>query len=443
MSANISRESYLEKLIASDGDGMIKIVTGLRRCGKSYLLFNLFRKHLKESGVRDDHVVEIALDQMAHERLRDPLLLAEHIREKIRGRGKFYVLIDEIQMCRRVLRDGIDLSCIAPEDRDSAYVSFYDVLNEFQGSDKVEVYVTGSNSKTLSSDIATNFRGRGEVIQVHPLSFKELLRFKGGDERRLFREYMVFGGMPAAVLKDGEIAKKEYLESLFREVYLRDLKERYKIGDDSVLDKVNTMVSSSIGSLTNPSKLAKAIFTNMQTKTSVATVKRYLDMLEDAFLIRKADRYDVKGKRYLEYPSKYYVEDTGIRNALLAFRQLEQTHLMENVVFNELVRRGFAVDVGVVYEDVRKGGTHQLKQREIDFVVNSPQGKVYIQSALNVDDDDKHEREIVPFRLQHDFFARLVVTGGDQPLFTDATGISHVGIIPFLLDEAMLAQIMK
>ena len=439
---NINRDNYLNQLIRGRNNGLVKIITGIRRSGKSFLVFNLFKSFLLQEGIDKEHIVEIQLDQIRNEALRNPYRLADYIRVRIIDDKQYFILIDEIQMCGKILRDGIELSKIASEDRDTAFITFYDVLNEFRSYPNVDLYVTGSNSKSLSSDIATTFRDRGDPIQIHPLSFGELSAFRKDKSMSMLREYMTNGGMPLAVLKQTEEEKKKYLIALFANVFIKDIIERHKLRDALVINKLTDLLCSSIGSLTNPGKLVRTLNSTMNVSSTVNTLQNYLDYLVDSFLFKKAERYDIKGRHYLDFPSKYYAEDVGLRNARLNFRQIEWSHLMENVIYNELIRRGCTVDVGVVMQETRQNGVHQQKQNEIDFVVNSQKGKIYIQSAFGID-DEKHRQEIMPLKMTNDFFSRMVVTGSDEPLWTDEDGVSYVGVIPFLLNDSILHGMMK
>ena len=439
---DIRRDIYLNRLIARRHNGFVKIITGIRRCGKSYLLFRLFRRYLLDAGVTTRQIIELALDNESSKRYRDPIVLAEWLRERIGGAGKGwkYVFIDEIQMSRKVLPAGVDLSRIAPEDRESAYVTFYDVLNEIVKIPQVDVYVTGSNSKMLSSDIATNFRDRGDEVRIHPLTFDEYYSAVGGDKSDAWADYLVWGGMPGLIEKKSPEQKKGYLEQLFRKVYLKDIVERHRLKGDAILSQVLDFTLSAVGSLTNPTKLASSLSSLSGVMASSHTVRCHLDFLQDAFLINKVQRYDVKGKRYLEYPAKYYAEDVGLRNARINFRQTELGHLMENVIYNELVARGYSVDVGMVEAVSVSGGKREKRQYEIDFVLNLPRGKVYLQSALNIDTEEKLKQETASLRRSGDFFRKIVIVGGSQRLSTDEDGISYVGVIPFLLDVTVLGE---
>lgn len=430
------REQYLAKLIEAKGNGFVKVVTGIRRCGKSYLLFNIFKEHLRSSGVNAAHIVEIALDSDEFEELRDPRKLSSYVRAKVkRLKGPCYVLIDEIQMCEPVK------SVVEGSD---TLITFYDVLNGLMKLPGVDLYVTGSNSKMLSDDVATNFRDRGEIIRLHPLMFSEYFKASGLSEYQAWNKYLVYGGMPEATLKTSDAARRDYLSGLFNTVYFKDIVEHNNLKDDHVLGLLTDVLLSSTGSLTNPTRIANTLSTEQGVRPDVHTVQQYLKFLSEAYLFSKVERYDVKGRRYLQYPSKWYSEDVGLRNARLNYRQTERTHLMENVIYNELVARGCSVDVGVVEAKVAgANGKREMRQYEIDFVVNTGFEKLYIQSALEIPDDGKLSQETFSLRKTRDSFRKLVVVGGDQPLYTDNNGISFVGIIPFLLDKSILSATMS
>lgn len=436
--AVIKRDAYLKRLWDARGNGRVKIVTGIRRCGKSFLLSNLFKGLLLSEGVSADHIIEVALDRKEHESLRNPDALYEHVLGRVIGKGRHYIFIDEIQLSYRVLKSGIDLATIAPEDRDLAYTTFYDVLNDLSSRENLDVYVTGSNSKMLSSDIVTNFRDRGTEIRLSPLSFREFHDFKSGDKSDDWSEYIVYGGMPLAVLEPERAEREGYLRGLFEKVYKADIVERFAIENEYVLEALVNALASAVGSLTNPTKLARALNSAAHAGTTDATVKKYLDALEDSFLFSKAQRWDVKGKRYFSYPMKYYATDVGLRNARLNFRQVEETHLMENVIYNDLMMRGYSVDVGAVRFAQTRDGRKNDAMHEIDFVVNRGADKLYIQSALSVDDPVKRAAEVAPLLKSGDFFRKVVVTGGTARPHADESGITYVGVIPFLLDEAII-----
>ena len=438
----IARERYIKRLIARKHDGFVKVITGLRRCGKSYLLFNLFRAHLLGDGVDERHIVGIDLDDKENDALRNPHRLFDFIVERLPNDGKWtYVFIDEIQMCRKVLAEGVKLKEVAPEDREDAYVTFYDILNSLRKKPNVDVYVTGSNSKLLSKDVATNFRDRGIEIKLHPLSFAEYFSVSGlADKSEALQNYMTWGGMPLAVLEPDDASRAAYLKRLFSTVYLKDIKERNRLQNLEICERVLDELSSVVGSLTNPHKLVKTLGSQGGLKTTERTLKKHLDYFEDAFLFSKAQRYDVRGKRYLEYPQKYYAEDVGLRNARLNFRETEAAHLMENVIYNELVARGYNVDVGVVEVQRRdKGGKMALRHYEIDFIVNLGLRKIYIQSAYDMVEPGKAEQEKMSLKLSGDFFQKIIVEKGYRKLMQDGDGVWRVGVIPFLLDEDLLS----
>ena len=440
----IPRELYVEKLLARRMNGFVKVITGIRRCGKSYLLGTLFRDRLVAEGVAADHIVTVDLDDKKDIALRDPLKLDDYVRGKVcRGRKPYYVFIDEIQRSIKVPVPGVDLKSVAVEDRDDAFVTFYDVLNGWHNLDNVDVYVTGSNSKTLSSDIATNFRDRGQPIRVWPLSFAEWLPFSGlTDKMEAFHRYLTWGGMPVAVLTDDLDERSDYLKGLFDEVYLRDIRERHNIKDDLVLANLIDVLSSDIGSLTNPHKIGDTMNSLWKIRPSDHTLKSYIEYLEDAFLFGHARRFEVKGRRYLDSPVKYYATDLGLRNARLNFRDTDLSHPMENAIYNELLRRGCNVDVGVVPISARDAnGRQSIRQHEIDFVVNRGRDKIYIQSALQMDDAAKERQETLSLRKTKDFFKKVVITDGYGEPRADGDGIIRMGVIPFMLDETILKRL--
>jgi predicted AAA+ superfamily ATPase len=440
----IPRELYVEKLLARRMNGFVKVITGIRRCGKSYLLGTLFRDRLVAEGVAADHIVTVDLDDKKDIALRDPLKLDDYVRGKVRrGRKPYYVFIDEIQRSIKVPVPGVDLKSVAAEDQDDAFVTFYDVLNGWHNLDNVDVYVTGSNSKTLSSDIATNFRDRGQPIRVWPLSFAEWLPFSGlTDKMEAFHRYLTWGGMPVAVLTDDLDERSDYLKGLFDEVYLRDIRERHNIKDDLVLANLIDVLSSDIGSLTNPHKIGDTMNSLWKIRPSDHTLKSYIEYLEDAFLFGHARRFEVKGRRYLDSPVKYYATDLGLRNARLNFRDTDLSHPMENAIYNELLRRGCNVDVGVVPISARDAnGRQSIRQHEIDFVVNRGRDKIYIQSALQMDDAAKERQETLSLRKTKDFFKKVVITDGYGEPRADGDGIIRMGVIPFMLDETILKRL--
>lgn len=439
----VYRNRYLEQLQHRRHNGLVKIVTGVRRCGKSYLLSVLFKEWLLEHGVDERHIVEVPLDRDEFRGCRDALSLGEWVRGRLPQDGKWtYVFIDEVQLARKILPEGVDLGRLAPEDRGGAYATFYDTLNGLRQTAKVDVYVTGSNSRMLSSEIESEFADRGCQVRVHPFSFAEYCEAtgvgEGGDKAGAFDRYLLWGGMPLAVAERDDRERARYLEGLFREVYLADIRQRHRLRDDGVLGKVVDAVASATGSLTNPHKLVEAL-RSAGTATNDHTVGRHLEYLRDAFLFSEAKRWDVKGKRYFDSPSKWYCEDTGLRNARMGFRETSPSHAMENALYNELVRRGCLVDVGVVpITATGAGGKRELRLHEIDFVVNRAPGRLYIQSAFAMPTAEKEERELLPLRRSGDFFRKMVVTGGTEGLRVSGEGIWRVGVVPFLLDPGIL-----
>lgn len=427
------RKEYLEKLVSRRGNGFVKIITGVRRCGKSYLLFRLYKKRLMRSGIKADQFIEIALDDDRNEPLRNPRELSGAVRRRIKGRKPYFLFIDEIQLCHE----------LPLEDGANGKFTFYDALNGLMKMPNLDIYVTGSNSRMLSKDVATHFRDRGDVVQVHPLTFAEYHEAFKGDAYREWNEYLTFGGMPEAVLKKTAEERVAYLSGLFESTYIRDIVERYKLRDDYALGRTIEVVSSVAGSLTNPTKLTHAMQNELGVRISIPTVKNYLDYLTDSFLFRKADRYDVKGRRYLDYPSKYYAEDVGLRNARLNFRQTEVDHLMENVIYNELIVRGANVDVGVVETRETVDGKQVRRQYEIDFIVNRGREKIYIQSAYALPTQRKRDQETASLEKSGDSFRKVVVVGVPQPKYTDEKGITYIGVMDFLLDASVLDDLLK
>ena len=429
----IDRNLYLNRLISKMHNGKVKIITGIRRCGKSYLLRQIFKDYLLGNGVNADHIIEVLLDQKEYEKYRDPNALYHYVLSRISDQGEYFLFIDEIQLSWKVKREDVDLSRIAEEDRDLAYTTFYDILNDLMAKPNLDIYVTGSNSRMLSKDIATNFRDRGSEIRMFPLNFAEFYAVSGLEKADAWSEYVVYGGMPLAVLESDETEKARYLAGLFHRVYIADVVERYNV-EEAWLGDLIDVVSSCTGSLTNPSKLANTLNSVSHAHTTDKTVKKYLDALEDAFIFEKAQRYDIKGKSYFDSPVKYYATDVGLRNARLGFRQIEETHLMENILFNELIARGFSVDVGAVRFAEKIDGKKVEKMHEIDFVVNMGLKKIYIQSALSIADPDKLKQEITPLLRSGDFFRKIVVTAGNSKPHMDENGICYMGVIPFLLN---------
>ena len=398
----INRDSYLRQLISYRFDGLVKVITGIRRCGKSYLLKKIYRDYLIQNGVREEQIIIIELDLAKDIKYRDPLALSSFVREKVEGKGEeYYLFIDEIQMSDEVPN---------PYNAAGKNITFYDALNDLRSLTNLDVYVTGSNSKMLSSDILTEFRGRSDEIHVHPLSFAEYYSAVGGDKNEAFDDYAFYGGMPLILSRPDDGAKMNYLKSLFSEVYIKDIVERKNIERQDVLEQLIDLLCSSIGSLTNPTKIADTLRSKQTAGVSSNTVRAYIGHLEDAFLFSESKRYDVKGKSYFDSPNKYYSEDLGLRNARIGFRQQEMTHIMENIIYNELVIRQFSVDVGVVYaRTVNRNGNSVRTPREIDFIVTSGNKKTYIQSAYSMPTEEKRETELRPFALTGDSFPKIVV----------------------------------
>lgn len=423
----IRRNAYLKKLIDKKENGLIKVITGIRRCGKSYLLSNLFYDYLVENGVKEEQIITIALDDDIYLEYRDPHKLSEYIRSKIVNRDMYYIFIDEVQyaITKEELKN--------PED-----IKLYNVLNGLMRLRNVDIYVTGSNSKMLTKDVLTAFRGRGDELRVYPISFKEYYDFVGGDKSDAYENYALYGGMPLVISKNSDSEKLNYLRSLFSEVYFKDIVERYDIELPEVLEEFTDNLCSSVGSLTNASKISNTLKSVKNVKVSSTTISNYLNYLIESFLFSNAKRYDVKGKKYFEYPSKYYCTDIGLRNARLNFRQQEETHIMENIIYNELLCRGYLVDVGVVeiFEKIDEKRTK--KQCEIDFVVNAGTKKYYIQSALNVDDPNKMETELRPLKNTNDFFKKIIISKTSMKPWNDDNGILHLGLYEFLLNENSL-----
>lgn len=423
----IKRDEYLKRIIDRKENGLIKVITGIRRCGKSFLLFNLFYDYLIQSGVKEEQIIRIALDDNTFEKYRDSDELSKYIRGKIVNSDMYYILIDEVQYA--ITKDGLK----NPEN-----IGLYNVLNGLMRLRNVDIYVTGSNSKMLTKDVLTAFRGRGDEIKIYPISFKEFYSLEGGDKSDAYEEYALYGGMPLVLSKKNDVEKMRYLQNLFTEVYFKDIEERYDIEMPDVLSELTDDLCSSVGSLTNASKIANTLQSVKNIKVSSTTISRYLNYLIESFLFSNAKRYDVKGKKYFEYPSKYYCTDIGLRNARLNFRQQEETHIMENIIYNELLCREYSVDVGVVEIVETNAGERTKKQCEIDFVVNKGSKKYYIQSALNVSDASKLETELRPLKNTKDFFKKIIVSKTSMRHWTDDDGILHVGLYEFLLNENSL-----
>lgn len=427
----IKRDSYLQQLISYRFDGLVKVITGIRRCGKSYLLKNIYRNYLLKNGIKEEQIIIIELDLAKDIKFRNPLELAAYVRKIVENSHKeFYLFVDEIQMS-----DSID----NPYNPSGKKITFYDALNDLRSLANLDVYVTGSNSKMLSSDILTEFRGRSDEIRVHPLSFSEYYSAVGGDKNELFYDYSFYGGMPLVLSRPNDAAKMNYLKSLFTEVYIKDIVERKKIERQDVLEQIINLLCSSIGSLTNPAKIADTLNSKQIKGASSNTIRSYIKHLEDAFLFSESKRYDIKGKSYFDSPSKYYSEDIGLRNARIGFRQQEMTHIMENIIYNELIIRQFSVDIGVVYaRTVNQNGNSVRTPREIDFVVTTGSKKTYIQSAYSIPTEEKAEMELRPFSLTGDSFPKIVVRNDTGRRWYDDKGILNIGLIDFLLDKELI-----
>ena len=413
----IKRDVYLNKLIRKKKNGLIKVVTGVRRCGKSYLLFRLFHDHLLESGVAEDHIIEIALDDRSNKELRDPDVILKFIKENIKDKKDYYIILDEVQYLGE----------------------FEDVLNSLLHIRNADVYVTGSNSKFLSSDVITQFRGRGDDIHVYPLSFSEYMSAYQGSQDEAWDDYLVYGGLPLVLAMEDPEDKVDYLNSLFQKVYISDIVERHKVRNKAELDELVDVLASAIGSYTNSTKLVRTFKSVKHKNISDKTIKNYTDYLLDSYLISRADRYDIKGKKYIGKLSKYYFEDAGLRNARLGFRQIEETHLMENVIYNELRVRGYQVDVGVVeYYETKANGKRAKKQLEVDFVATKGSDKYYIQSAFALPNTEKIAQEQRGLLSIPDFFRKIVIVKDNIKVRRDENGIVTMGLKNFLLNENSL-----
>ena len=427
------REQYLKEIISKKDNGRIKIITGLRRSGKSVLLFQLYREWLLGEGVKEDQIIALALDIFENARYRNPLELDKYVRDHmVDPKKRYYIFVDEIQFVSEIQNPYVD--------NEDAKITFIDVILGFMHMDNADVYVTGSNSKMLSSDILTQFRDRGDEIRVYPLSFAEFYNEYEGDKRGAWQDYYTYGGMPLATSLESHEEKSRYLRDLFDRTYIKDVLERHEIKNDTeVLDILLDVLASGIGSLTNPSKLANTFKSERQIGIGSETIEKYIGYFEESFLIEKAVRYDVKGRKYIGTPAKYYYTDLGLRNARLGFRQLEETHIMENVLYNDLIRRGMNVDVGVVeYNTKDADGKKIRKQLEVDFVVNQGGKRFYIQSALSIADPDKKEQEIESLKRIPDSFSKMVVVRDYLKPWQDENGITYLGIEQFLLNEELL-----
>ena len=422
----VKRDSYLKRLIHNMWNGEVKVITGIRRCGKSVMLFDLFYEYLLSQGVPEDHILKFELDQRRYYKYRNPITLCEYVEDAIcdKKEEKFYLFIDEVQYTTKVV----------DEENGGITVTIYDMLNELKAYRNLDVYVTGSNSKGLSNDIATEFRGRATQIHVYPLSFEEYYSHVKGDERKALDTYMLYGGMPRLLALEDEKDKKDYLTSLFREVYIRDIVERNKIEREDILGDILNFLASQISSLTNPTNISNALTSMKNEKISSTLVANYVQHTIDSFLISMAKRYDVKGKTYFQYSNKDYYTHVGLRNARLNYRQYDPGHIMENIIYNELMRRGYSVDVGVVTD--RSNGKNL--QKEIDFVVNDADRKIYIQSAFRMDTEQKTSSELASLMLTKDFFKKIIIRMDIPHNFYDENGIFHCNLIDFLLGRVEL-----
>ena len=414
----IKRDIYLQRLIRKEKNGLIKIVTGVRRCGKSYLLFNLFHDYLTGKGVDGDHIIEVALDDRSNKELRDPDNMLSYVKSGITDNRTYYIILDEIQLLGE----------------------FEDVLNSLLHIRNADIYVTGSNSRFLSSDVITEFRGRGDEIRMYPLSFAEYSSVYEGSADEAWDDYCVYGGLPLILSRDSAEEKAGYLTSLFQKVYLSDIIDRHNVRNRDELDELVDVLASAVGSLTNPVKLANTFKTIKKKTISDKTLKNYLDYLIDAFFVSKAVRYDIRGRKYIGSPAKYYFEDVGLRNARLNFRQTEENHIMENIIYNELRIRGFRVDVGVVETSVKTDDKTSKKQLEVNFIATRGNEKYYIQSAFAMPTPEKREQEARPLNAIGDSFKKIVVVRENIKPRRDDMGIVTVGIRNFLLDERILSD---
>jgi predicted AAA+ superfamily ATPase len=414
---SIERKKYLDELVSLRNNGMIKVITGMRRCGKSYLLFEIFTSYLEKNGIAPDHMIKVDLEDYKNREMRNPNNLYAYVENRITDDGMYYILLDEIQM--------LD--------------NFEDVLNGFLRMRNVDIYVTGSNAKFLSKDIITEFRGRGFEVKMYPLSFSEYMSTYPGTVQAGFNEYMLYGGLPQILSYDSEEQKVRFLKTLFDETYIKDIKDRYEIRKDSDLEELINIMASGIGALTNPNKLANTFRSEKKSVISYDTVKDYIDYLCDSFLVEKSTRYDIKGKRYVNSPYKYYFMDLGLRNARINFRQSEKSHLMENMIYNELRIRGFNVDVGVVPVVTKdEEGKQQRSNLEVDFICNLGSKRYYIQSAYRMESDEKIKQERASLIKVDDSFKKIIIIGEESPVIRDEAGITTISIYDFLLKDNSL-----
>lgn len=403
----VRRDKYLDELIGWKHTDLIKIVTGIRRCGKSFLLFTLFHQHLLETGTDEDHIIEIALDDISNEELREPFKMLAYVKERVKDKGQYYLIIDEVQLLDR----------------------FVDVLNSFMHMSNVDVYVIGSNSRFLSKDVATEFRGRGMEIHIYPLSFAELYAAVGGDKNELWKRYYTYGGLPYLAVLTDNAQRSEYLMRLNQTLYLRDIIERNKIANEEAFTDLMNVMASGIGAPCNPNKIANTFKTVRKETLAPHTIANYLSYMEDAFIIEKSIRYDIKGRKYIGTLAKYYFQDVGLRNALLNFRQVEETHIMENIIYNELRSRGYSVDVGMI--EARTAT--ERRQLEVDFVANKGDKRYYIQSALALPNEEKREQELASLKRINDSFKKVIIMRDDISPYHDENGVLIMGLMDFLL----------
>ena len=425
----IERKHYLKKIISKKENGLVKVITGIRRSGKSFLLFKLYHSYLNSIGIKDKYIIELELDNDINVKYRNPLELGAYIRSLLEEKDKmYYVFLDEIQAVEEIQNPYI-------ENKKST-VSFVDVLLGLMNIKNVDVYVTGSNSKMLSSDIITEFRGRGDEIRVYPLSFKEFYDYYNGDKHDAWRQYYIYGGMPKVALLDSHEEKSTYLKDLFKKTYFTDIIEHNKINNEDIIEDLLKIVASAIGSLTNPLNLSNTFKSVKKISISSTTISKYLDYFIDAFILTKIHRYDVKGKKYMDTPLKYYFTDIGLRNNLLGFRQKEANYIMENIICNELLLRGFDIDIGVVeYSHKNKEGKYIRSYLEIDFIANKGSSRYYIQSALNVDSQEKRKQETESLSRINDSFKKIVIIKESIVPYHDEQGILYLGIQDFLLNK--------
>ncbi len=436
----ISRDSYLNKLKSSIGNGMVKIVTGPRRCGKSFLLFHIFKDYLLSAGVKSDHIIELSLDEVKNVKYRNPIDLASYFEERVKDDAQYYFLIDEIQFCVSV--DNPAFSGYKTDDGKTPKITFYDVLNGFLGFRNVEVFVTGSNSHMLSSDIATEFRGRGSQIRIHPLTFKEFREANAQrnlDNLALWKQYYLYGGLPQVCLLPDEPSKREYLRQVFENTYTNDIIERYSLRSDSAIRDLVKVMATNVGSIVNPTKIASTFKSEMKSSIQPVTVSKYIEHMEDSFLLNSACRYDLTGRKFIGASYKYYFEDMGLRNAASSFTGKDQEpHYMENVVYNELICRGYNVSVGTVTAFDHSGGKTQRVNLEVDFIAEKFDKAIYIQSALYIPDDEKMEQELRPLKKVGNSFKKVLITKYEGNGSYDEDGILHMNLFDFLLDEKSL-----